>query len=74
LASTVRQLFSLLEVAHVSDIARVKRELTGELAVDMISLLTRCQSALEKTGVMKDSNLPLLLRGFLEERVMCGLS
>jgi hypothetical protein len=49
---------------------RIKRELTGELAVDTAALLTRCQMVLEKTGIKKEANMALLLRGFLEERVM----
>jgi hypothetical protein len=42
----------------------MKRELTGELAVDVVSLLARCQAVLEKTGVVKEANLVLLLRVF----------
>lgn len=50
--------------------ARIKRELAGELAMDMAALLSRSQSVLERNGTQKEANIALILRGFLEERVM----
>jgi len=56
--------------SKLSGSMRMKRELTGELAVDTAALLGRCQATLDKIGIKKEANLALLLRGFLEERVM----
>ncbi|KZT41836.1 hypothetical protein SISSUDRAFT_1059148 [Sistotremastrum suecicum HHB10207 ss-3] len=52
---------------------RARRNMTGELVGEIVSLMTRCQATLEKSGVTKSENIALLLKTFLEDRASAYL-